>query len=147
MQRWRTPMNNRGDPGSERFAFNAAASELGKKGKRRGQNHSKSTPLGSEFQNERALCFLSKSTCKCPKTQKRGVESNRKRLLDIRQDRRRFLLQAPLGTGIKQPEIYAHTINYTCTWGHIPLLHFSKTFLCSRTSEFKASFSCFTLFT
>lgn len=32
-------------------------------------------------------------------------------------------------------------------WKHIPLLHFSKTFLCSRTSEFRASFSCFTLFT
>lgn len=69
-------MNKRGDPGSERFAFSVVASELGKKEGKRGQNHSKSALLGFAFQNERALCFLSKSTCKCPKTQKRGVESN-----------------------------------------------------------------------
>lgn len=69
-------MNNRGDPGSERFAFNVVASELRKKGGKRGQNHSKSALLGFAFQNELALCFLGKSTCKCPKTQKPGVESN-----------------------------------------------------------------------
>ena len=107
--------------------------------------------LGLKLHNEWVM-NSSKGTFKGPQTLRKVTQDRNEEdlLLQVRKTQyRRVLLPESLNTGIKQQKIHIKKI--TCTeekdWEYIPLLHFSKTFLCSRTSEFKISFSCFTLFT